>query len=1089
MRFLHLLLFGALLLAACTAASAKSLLVVAGDNYEEFHTFRHYIDPAIRQSLEKDGWVVGECSWDALTEETLSRFQAVIFLQTPDTFIKADKDARLGRMQALLRDYLARGGGVLVFPDLFRGTVHKTVNAWLEPYGIKALPQTIQETPRGQHPFEAYPAMGVAGTSNIARDALTEGVSRFVYPEGNELTTTFQAGADWKVLVRGEKTAQSVPNEGVVESDPLFSEEPPLVAVREAGGGRMAYWSGHSSFFILKPYHPYWDEGRVLKEGDDLRLLENLLVWLAGSSASQLGGFTSEEQTGIFHFEQARERNISQEQRIPSSPRRGVIGLQSRLSGGSLSIADLCTQARQLGLDYVVFTEDAAAVSSADVWEDYVKACAEASGPDFLAFPGVLVESPETHDRAVAFNLRKPWPETPWNVGDFESFVRIGVNNAWRAFFALIDPDTAPVPLANQGAVNAIAVDSSSDETQGRPTAAGIFQRTQREMWGLAPIRYRSVRTEKDLAEAAETGTTLLYSEKWGGDFRVSQDEITFSAVADGPVLKSFSASGESTWTPPFSSRYRGRVEIEHLVQGQVVELWFGQNRMRAVTAQSSTVAFPFSFVAEGSGHLFVRVLDQEKQTILQASALKFAKVRFNSFVGSDRMNGYWYPVREAKPDTPGSIFIEGKYGVIGTSVYPQLAWGDHWQFRSENQNLSEPLGFEVGAPPGSIDRMWAGFYLKTPGGWESLAPWRGMSYFSSDAAVWTDSPIAERQESKVDGRKEIRVERSMLLDRKTDVTGYRWDDHAILWVSAEAVAREASLPEARVLALRLGDSRGKFSTQSILRASGELEKSGLSIGQRFQLHAGDGFSLGDLPMGMVSIWALQDLDGEVLADADRETLQLFPPAESWPPATGDRVTASYLVVISRHQSGQPRELDSVRAAVFSDNFWQAEADRKKPTGDGISRFRQLVSLGGGVRGGWGTWSRPGRAWRAEIRDFAPGSGVGILSRNDGGWTWRQIETAGERGMVFVEATTKERAFLGQPILCDIPSVKIELGTLDPQGKAWKVSLHNPTAQPVSTKLRVHPDLARIVKIDDPACTVKPGETVVRTLELNSEGR
>lgn len=1089
MRFLHILLFGALLLAACAAASAKSLLVVAGDNYEEFHTFRHYIDPAIRQSLEKDGWVVGECSWDALTEETLSRFQAVIFLQTPDTFIKADKDARLGRMQALLQDYLARGGGVLVFPDLFRGTVHKTVNAWLEPYGIKALPQTIQETPRGQHPFEAYPAMGVASTGNIARDALTEGVSRFVYPEGNELTTTFQAGDDWKVLVRGEKTALSVPNEGVVESDPLFSEEPPIVAVREAGGGRMAYWSGHSSFFILKPYHAYWDEGRVLKEGDDLRLLENLLAWLAGSPASQLGGFTGEEQTGIFHFEQARERTISQEQRIPGPPRRGVIGLQSRLSGGPLSVADLCTQARQLGLDYVVFTEDAAAVSSADVWEDYVKACAEASGPDFIAFPGVLVESPETHDRAVVFNLRKPWPETPWNVGDFESFVRIGVNNAWRAFFALIDPDTAPVPLANQGAVNALAVNSSADEAQGRPAAAGIFQRTQREMWGLAPIRYRQVRTEKELTDAADTGTTWLYSEKWGSDFRVSQDEITFSAVADGPVLKDFSASGESTWTPPFSSRYRGRVEIERLAPGQVVELWFGQNRMRAVTAQSASVAFPFSFVAEGSGHLFVRVLDQERRTILQASALKFAKVRFNSFVGSDRMNGYWYPVREARPDTPGSIFIEGKYGVIGTSVYPQLAWGDHWQFRSENQSLSEPLGFEVGAPPGSIERMWAGFYLKTPAGWESLAPWRGMSYFSSDAAVWTDSPIAQRTESKVNGRKEISVEPSSRLDRKTDVTGFRWDEHAILWVSAEAVAREASLPEARVLALRLGDSRRKFSTRSILRASGELEKSDLPLGQRFRLHAGDGFSLGDMPMGMVSIWALQDLDGNVSADSDRAALELFLPAENWPPAIGGRVTASYLVVISRHQSGKPRELLDVRDAVFSGNFWQTDADRKKPAADGISRFRQLVSLGGGVRSGWGTWSRPGRSWRAEIRDFAPGSGVGILSRSGDGWTWRQIETAGERGMVFMEETPKERAFLGQPILCDIPSVKIELGSLDPQGKAWKVSLHNPTDKPVSTSLRVHPALAGIVGIDDPACTVKPGETLVRTLELKPEGR
>lgn len=1076
--------------------AGRSVLVVAGDNYEEFHAFRHFIQPEMAEKLAAEGWTVGECAWDALNEGILSQFDAVIFLQTPDSYLNADKDARLAKMKSLLAGYLEKGGGVLIFPDLFRGTVHKTVNAWLADYGITALPQTVREKSSNVTPFAAFPGFGVAQTSGIAEDPITRGVKTFAYPVGNELTTAFFPGPEWKVLVKAGDTAHTLPSEGIEEKGELIPAAPPLVATREAGGGRMAYWAGHSSFWILRPFHAYWDDGRIVKTGEGFQLLTNLLGWLASVPGHQVGGFQKGGQEAIYRHPTKSDDFRPQVFSLPGDPHPGLIGLQSDLSGGGHTVAELCRKAKERGLHFVVFTEEASAVSDPAKWQQLLAECAAETTNGFIAFPGVLAESPETHNRAVAFNLRKPWPETPWDRGDFDCFVRIGVNNAWRPPVALLDPAGAPVPVANQGAVNALAVRTYDDSAGAWKNADAIFQRTQTEVWGFSPIVWRKIRSPEEIESSGDGGLTVFYSSKWGKKFVVGQDDIQVIAVTDGPELKAFEVKADSAWMPPASGTFRGKIRMENLRPDDRVEVWLNKSLVRRFVPRDGVVGEEFAFLSAGTGAVFVRVTGGGGGTRFQALAARFAKIRFNSFVGSDRMNGYWYPVRTASPGTGEGGYFEGSYGIRGTTIYPQLGWGDHYLFRSENQMDEQPMGFEVGSPTGGIDRMFAGFYVKRDNGWEILAPWRFMDFIGTDAVVWADDNIGIREEPKVKGLRQILVRPSPDLDRNTRVTGYRWDLNAAWLVEAEAslkpgVKSEMVPARQRVLWLRLGDKMERAI--QISRKGGLIETA--AAGSKIPLDPGDGISLGDAPMGMVSVWALEPLVASVEMDAGRPVISLEVP--HWPPDPTS--TAKYMLVLSVHRKGIPAPtLASVASEIFSANQWgpgvqeQTLIERllayfgkgttSKPTPtDSLGSYRQEVNLADhGQRGKWSAMDKP---WRARVRGFQPGWDLGILARGAHGWEWQPVLQSGETALCVRETIPSEGAFIGHPVVCSVPGLLVEMGAL---GADWQVTLHNPTDKAISATVAVHPALRNDFELKEESITLPPGATARRTLAIKS---
>lgn len=134
---------------APASAGERTLLVVAGMNYESLGMFPFFIDPVLRRHLESKGWEVAECRWSELTPEKAARFQVVAFLQTPNLPSgELGKDPLFQKMELILKERLDSGGGALVFADQFRGRIQPVLDAWLKPWDIRVAPLELDAVGR-----------------------------------------------------------------------------------------------------------------------------------------------------------------------------------------------------------------------------------------------------------------------------------------------------------------------------------------------------------------------------------------------------------------------------------------------------------------------------------------------------------------------------------------------------------------------------------------------------------------------------------------------------------------------------------------------------------------------------------------------------------------------------------------------------------------------------------------------------------------------------------------------------------------------------------------------------------------------------
>ncbi|HIE55523.1 MAG TPA: hypothetical protein EYP90_10135, partial [Chromatiaceae bacterium] len=212
---------------------------------------------------------------------------------------------------------------------------------------------------------------------------------------------------EWRIIVRAEVTAscQSIPS------------APPLVAVRKFGKGRIAIATFDARYFINDGYHPAYG-GYALEKGDGFKLLRQLYDWLGEPSMRM--GWVYTERVQVPPVRKApRRRPFKHLPDVPLADLRkrmeamqwsemrifkGVIGIHSDISDGHASVEDFCKVARQLGYDFLVFTE-ASELMDERKWEALVRACQVASDENFIAIPGL-----EIRDKSgvrIVFNLER----------------------------------------------------------------------------------------------------------------------------------------------------------------------------------------------------------------------------------------------------------------------------------------------------------------------------------------------------------------------------------------------------------------------------------------------------------------------------------------------------------------------------------------------------------------------------------------------------------------------------------------------------------------------------------------------------------
>jgi hypothetical protein len=1029
----------------------KTLLVVAGENYQTSTHFPFFIDPVLRGQLESEGWRIGECRWSELTSQTASQFRVLVFLQTPNLpSLNLESNALFLKMQTITNDHLAAGGSVVIFADQFRGRIQPVLDAWLQPYGIRVSSYQLTVTSPTNR-IEGYPSFSWTPDAMIPVDAPFEAGRMLGVPQGNDLSFLLRMDGNWQVLLEGPETTVPVPAAatGLAPGELPWSGRYTIAAGRTSGSGKLVVCGSHSSFWMLNPYHEVWDSGALMTAGG-LDFVRGLLNWTSTTTANGPGGFSG----GVVDARADRAENVRpQRGSFPANAKRGVIGVDP--GNNASKVASFSTRARALGLDYLVFTANGTLASNSTVWNQLVAACEAATGDGFRALPGVAFTSPETGNQAVAFNFKKPWPEIPWQSGAFESLVRVGVNNDFDSMLILRRPERAPIPLHNAGAVNGVEVHNSN---------ANHVAVLQRGGWPLLPVRVADVMTLAALDAAAATPTTLHIS-KWDELGASGFEKITKSSVGKGTVRR-FEVDASSAWPEDGLLRGTVRFQADGLSDGGRVALFSGDRLLMARPVSGGAVDIEWSGTTPGWAQFHIEGITTDGSPPLRASGLAVSQAAFATSIGSDLMNGYLYPAVRATAETAGSVRVSGAHAIVGTTVYPQLGWGGHWLFRTLTQQ-AEPLGFEIGSPAGGIFRLTSGYRWRQSGTLHNLAPKRSVALNSSGVIVWKDLDVRLKKQAGSDGNRTIWNEAVPGVSTSMRTTAFRWWDHAALLFEPKANLSTSSAEwgqSANIAALSLNED---FNVAATIRVRHGGNTITVPLGGEVVLPAGAGATLGDRPSGMVSLWALGGpLRLRVVESSGRPMLELWQD-----PSESSSREAAFILVISAHRPGLETTLEEVESAIFQQRFFRSP-------NNALGQYLETLDVSRS-RGMAATLQGSGSYWRGRISGLSRDS-EGAVWWNHGGKARRQEIPWGDgesANPVLVENVPSTRVFAGNTFTANRTGLRVWTVPAANDSEPWTIFAHNirPVAQDVT--LSTHPLLDGIVAPWSVTTTLAPGET------------
>ena len=578
-----------------------------------------WVDEAYQQELEKDNIYIYQrpddrrCGDPALYPLDYLRKFNVVVVSGPigRRWSPCVVDQVPEGMFERLMEY-RRAGGSLVWIPL--GADHGVVN-WNEVIGSKIGAEALDEDLDGPSNQTIYRpgASAVAAiarynrTSNVSAHPITEGVKNLFFCRTGEWgfpgTIPMKYDANWRVLVRGDRTTRSVRNEFDAKSAAhqfkmsdrtgTYAEAPALVAIREATPeeGAMVVFPSYSSgtwgnynHVALGNTFLYDGDGNVKSDGD--RLVRNLFSYLGASSRAR--GFGGYRAAFPPPPKKVTPPDLSPVKWAPSLPeklsggpqQRGLIGARTAGGGGSGTVAEWVQAARAAGLNFLVFVEDPARYDEASYLK-FVEACKKESTPDFAAVPGYGAYDTSGAYRFYVNALQLPGPSSGFlnAEGRIAKPIVPTTLSGWGTWPSMAEYAKMPYnPWWNW--VNASGAMLVYD--QGKLSDNGIerwLQCCEPNSCHLVPLSLVRMTRPAEVAEAAKNAhLTVIFADRpdkiatyarWGAGGGVMPTYLT-----NGPKLEFWSCQGASPspWRPN-SDRFRGGVVITSPVGLREVKL------------------------------------------------------------------------------------------------------------------------------------------------------------------------------------------------------------------------------------------------------------------------------------------------------------------------------------------------------------------------------------------------------------------------------------------------------------------------------------------------------------------------------------
>lgn len=352
------------------------------------------------------------------TEEKLydhfKRCHAIVLQPASEGIFKLDDKLRNRAAAAgkALARYVQEGGGLFVKPMPVRypgSDDEKYWNLVLAPFGMEVLHEGVYDRTRT---FQGATLESATFwfTRNIQPHPVTEGVSGLCLPLHGmgpaPGLVAMKYSPEWQVLVRGEKEAKSYrcgeDNNLDISVDGTYSNEPPVLAVRSFGKGRVACYPLCNIFTGCNYGNPLWAH-IVETKGDpsgkcpsqSMRLQMNAYRWL-GETATAIPEFGTYRPAPYKPAAlppkvewTAPTLALTPEQIAAVKEVRGIVGAHSTYSDGKGTVSQYAQAAKAAGVSVLVFADPLEKLTP-ETLEKLKADCAEVSkAGDFYACPGI----------------------------------------------------------------------------------------------------------------------------------------------------------------------------------------------------------------------------------------------------------------------------------------------------------------------------------------------------------------------------------------------------------------------------------------------------------------------------------------------------------------------------------------------------------------------------------------------------------------------------------------------------------------------------------------------------------------------------
>lgn len=490
-------------------------------------------DERLQRVFDEHGIVFGAERFSTkMTWEFLKQFNVIVMEDFPIVEKHPTVVEEIRAAEQLLARFVAEGGGLMLtgmaeYAQWAMERDMEELNRFLKPFGGEALHEQVAEKDLAK----TYPSLGagdMAWTDNVVKHPLTDGVRGMIYPTHvawSYTTHPIRVDDNWQVLLNGSPTAYSYSialgrsrrkTEG--KRPGIHTTAPPMLAVRQAGKGRIALWPTTPSIFFIDAYHRFWGKGLVMEgtsqqlPSDGRRLLMNLLTWLAEPSKGKgtLGGYTPPPETGIgdevgFQRINWDRVGLKKKEALPGIW-RGLIGMRSSLSTGRSAPADMIAAAKASGYHFAAFAEDLDKLS-AEKLDSLIKLCASSSSETFQVYAGFTYRD-ESGNTWLTFARHIHWPKDDWWSSKAKGAIAIN-NMIFRGYMSvpviMVHPNLNPEKPWFQGNFKGLAT-HTYEGSKLVDDATDVYVRLQSHNFKCFPVVVRAVRSVEEIRDAAAGG-------------------------------------------------------------------------------------------------------------------------------------------------------------------------------------------------------------------------------------------------------------------------------------------------------------------------------------------------------------------------------------------------------------------------------------------------------------------------------------------------------------------------------------------------------------------------------------------------------